>query len=62
MVAGERLRNGLSLGLSKHWSEALSIITGGERELSADAVLEYFKPLHQFLIDENRKNRMFPLI
>lgn len=56
-VAGQRLRDGLSLGLSKHWSEALSVITDGERELSANAILEYFKPLHEFLIKENRKSR-----
>lgn len=56
-AAGQRLRNGLSLGLSKHWSEALNVITNGERELRADAILEYFKPLHDFLIKENRKSR-----
>lgn len=56
-VAGQRLRDGLSLGLSKHWSEALNVITNGERDLSADAIVEYFKPLHEFLIKENRKNR-----
>lgn len=56
-VAGQRLRDGLSLGLSKHWSEALNVITNGERELSADAIVEYFKPLHEFLIEENRKSR-----
>lgn len=53
-IAGNRLRDGLSLGLSKHWSESLSIITNGERELSADAILEYFKPLHEFLIEFNK--------
>lgn len=54
-IAGQRLREGLSLGLSKHWSDALSVITNGEREISADAILEYFKPLHDFLVEENRK-------
>lgn len=56
-VAGQRLREGLSLGLSKHWSESLSILTNGEREISADAILEYFKPLHEFLIKENQKQK-----
>lgn len=56
-VAGQRLRDGLSMGLSKHWSEALNVITNGERELRADAIVEYFKPLHEYLIKENRKNR-----
>lgn len=54
-LAGERLRAGLSLGSSKHWSETLSIITNGEHEMSADAILEYFKPLYEFLVEENKK-------
>lgn len=54
-LAGERLRAGLSLGSSKHWSDTLSIITNGEREMSADAILEYFKPLYEFLVEENKK-------
>lgn len=56
-IAGQRLRDGLSMGLSKHWSEALHAITNGERELSANAITEYFKPLHEFLIEENRKSQ-----
>lgn len=56
-LAGKRLSDGLSLGLSKHWSEALSVITDGEKEISADAILEYFKPLLEFLIKENQKSQ-----
>lgn len=56
-IAGQRLRDGLSLGLSKHWSESLSVITNGETEISSEAILEYFKPLHEFLIIENQKSR-----
>lgn len=56
-IAGQRLRAGLSMGSSKHWSESLSIITNGEREISADAILEYFKPLYEFLVEENKKAR-----
>lgn len=52
---GQRLRDGLSLGASRHWSETLSILTDGETELSADAILEYFEPLDQFLLHENFK-------
>lgn len=55
--AGQRLRDGLSLGRSKHWSEALSKITDGDTEIKADALLEYFKPLHEFLVSENAKMR-----
>lgn len=53
--AGKRLRDGLSLGLSKHWSEALKIITNGEQEIKADAILEYFQPLHDYLKKENER-------
>lgn len=53
-IAGEKLRAGLSLGLSKHWREALKEMTG-DTELSADALLEYFAPLHKFLKEYNEK-------
>lgn len=52
-AAGNRLRAGLSLGSSVHWSEALSRITNGDRDISADALLEYFQPLHEYLKQEN---------
>lgn len=45
-------RDGLKLGGSKHWREALKAITG-ESEMTADALLEYFEPLHKFLATEN---------
>ncbi|GAB0092396.1 Angiotensin-converting enzyme [Sergentomyia squamirostris] len=54
LAAGERLKAGLSLGLSKHWSEALQEMTG-ETELNAAALLEYFAPLLEFLNEENEK-------
>lgn len=53
LSAGRRLRDGLSLGRSEHWSKVLELITKGETELSADAILEYFKPLQDFLEAEN---------
>lgn len=59
LKAGQRLRDGLTLGRSKHWSEALSKITGGDTEFKADALLEYFKPLHEFLVAENAKMRTY---
>lgn len=54
-VAGEKIRAGLELGLSKHWSVALEKMTG-ETEISGDAVLEYFKPLYEYLKAENKKS------
>lgn len=50
--AGKRLEAGLSLGASKHWKKALFALTG-ENDLSADALLEYFKPLQDFLHKAN---------
>lgn len=52
-AAGDKLRAGLSLGMSKHWSFALEELTGSP-EISASALLEYFKPLHDFLIEQNK--------
>ena len=54
-AAGEKIRDGLKLGLSKHWSVALEKITG-ETEISGDAVIEYFKPLYDYLKAENEKD------
>jgi len=51
--AGEKLKAGLELGYSKHWSEALKKLTGSS-EISAQALLEYFKPLKDFLEKENK--------
>lgn len=45
---------GLKLGGSKHWSEALNAITG-ESNMSAAAILEYFAPLQEFLIEANKR-------
>lgn len=56
--AGHRIRDALSKGLSVHWSETLSILTNGEKELSADAILEYFEPLDKFLLQENYRMSM----
>ncbi|XP_041788026.1 angiotensin-converting enzyme-like [Anopheles merus] len=53
-AAGDKLRDGLSLGYSEDWEDALERLTG-EREISGKALLEYFEPLYQFLKEENRK-------
>lgn len=55
LAAGAKIRQGLELGLSKHWSVALQKMTN-QTELSGDAVLEYFKPLLEYLIEENEKD------
>lgn len=44
----------LQLGSSKPWPDALEIMTG-QRKLDVSAMLEYFKPLEDWLIEENEK-------
>lgn len=55
LVAGQKIRDSLSLGASRHWSEALWAMTG-ESEMSGRGVLEYFQPLMEFLKAENGNN------
>lgn len=52
--AGNKIKEMLSLGSSKQWPDAMEILTG-EREMSADAILEYFKPLNDWLVEENKR-------
>ncbi|XP_044757063.1 angiotensin-converting enzyme-like [Coccinella septempunctata] len=52
-AAGDRLRAGLSLGTSKHWSVAMKAITGQEK-MDAGPLLEYFEPLYQYLKTYNQ--------
>ncbi|XP_018577093.1 angiotensin-converting enzyme-like isoform X2 [Anoplophora glabripennis] len=54
VAAGDKLRAGLQLGSSKHWSETLEILTG-TKKVSAEPLLEYFEPLYKFLKTENEK-------
>ncbi|XP_001845716.2 angiotensin-converting enzyme [Culex quinquefasciatus] len=53
-AAGDKLREGLQLGYSEDWTLALEKLTGG-REISGQALLEYFAPLYEFLQRENKK-------
>ena len=45
----------LKLGSSRPWPDALEALSG-TRKMSADAILEYFHPLMDWLTEENRKN------
>ncbi|XP_019869986.2 angiotensin-converting enzyme isoform X2 [Aethina tumida] len=54
VAAGQKLRDGLSLGSSVHWSEVLKVMTG-EDKLNAGPLMEYFEPLYQYLKEENSK-------
>ena len=43
----------LALGSSKPWPDALEVLTG-ERTLNADAILEYFQPIIEWLEESNK--------
>jgi peptidyl-dipeptidase A len=50
---GQRLNAMLQMGASKPWPEALQAFTG-TREMSGDAMIEYFRPLMSWLQEQNR--------
>ncbi|XP_013379232.1 angiotensin-converting enzyme [Lingula anatina] len=52
-AAGEKLKKMLSLGSSRPWPDAMEVLTG-QREIDPSAILEYFKPLQDFLVKENK--------
>ncbi|XP_054280631.1 angiotensin-converting enzyme-like isoform X2 [Macrosteles quadrilineatus] len=52
--AGNLMGDMLQLGSSKHWQDAFEAITG-QRNMDAGPLLEYFQPLHDWLINENNR-------
>ncbi|XP_054454528.1 angiotensin-converting enzyme [Anoplopoma fimbria] len=53
--AGKLLGDVMKLGFSKPWPEAMTMITG-QPKMSVQPLMEYFKPLIQWLEEENNKN------
>lgn len=53
--AGRRLADAMKLGLSKPWPEAMQLITG-QPNVSASAMMTYFKPLLDWLVTENGRH------
>ncbi|XP_011602426.2 angiotensin-converting enzyme [Takifugu rubripes] len=53
--AGKLLGDVMKLGASKPWPEAMAMITG-QPKMSAEPLMEYFKPLIDWLVEENKKN------
>lgn len=53
-AAGNKLKQMLSLGSSKPWPDAMEILTG-ERKMTATALVEYFKPLLDWLEKKNKE-------
>lgn len=50
---GEKLNRMLAMGASRPWPEALEAFTG-TREMSAEPMIEYFRPLLGWLEEQNR--------
>jgi peptidyl-dipeptidase A len=50
--AGRRLREMMTMGLSRPWPEALEAVSSS-REMDASAILDYFAPLSQWLEEQN---------
>lgn len=48
----------LQLGSSRPWPDALEVLTG-QRKMDASGLLEYFKPLQEYLEYYNKKNNVF---
>ena len=54
-MAGEKLLSMLKIGASKPWKEAMEVMTG-EPKMDTAAIREYFKPLEEWLKEENKKS------
>jgi len=53
---GQRLNAMLAMGASRPWPDALEAFTG-TREMSGEAMIEYFRPLQAWLQQQNRGKR-----
>ncbi|KAG3268689.1 angiotensin-converting enzyme isoform X1 [Ictidomys tridecemlineatus] len=53
--AGKRLAETMKLGFSKPWPEAMKLLTG-QSNMSAAAMMSYFKPLMDWLLTENGRH------
>jgi peptidyl-dipeptidase A len=53
---GRRLNAMLAMGASRPWPDALEAFTGS-REMSGDAMIEYFRPLQSWLREQNQGRR-----
>ncbi|XP_072023599.1 angiotensin-converting enzyme-like [Amphiura filiformis] len=56
--AGNKLAQMLGMGKSKPWRDAMEAITG-QREMSADAIMEYYAPLMEWLEKTNAENEEY---
>lgn len=54
-ISGVFPRDTMKMGYSKPWPEAMRLITG-QSNMSASAMMSYFKPLTEWLTTENRRH------
>ncbi|XP_022825182.1 angiotensin-converting enzyme-like isoform X1 [Spodoptera litura] len=54
IAAGNAFANMLKMGSSKPWPDAMEVLTG-QRSMKADGLLEYFRPLYEWLQAENQR-------
>ncbi|XP_071519572.1 angiotensin-converting enzyme-like isoform X2 [Panulirus ornatus] len=54
--AGDLLAKAMSLGSSKPWQDVLQVMTG-ERRMSSRAILRYFRPLQEWLTEDNIRDQ-----
>ena len=52
--AGHKLLSMLEIGASKPWKEVMEVMTG-EPKMDTSAFREYFKPLEEWLKEENKR-------
>ncbi|XP_033225855.1 angiotensin-converting enzyme-like [Belonocnema kinseyi] len=53
--AGNLFKSMMEIGASKPWQDAMEVLTG-QRKMSISGILDYFKPLQDWLTAENKKN------
>ncbi|XP_055920460.1 angiotensin-converting enzyme [Eupeodes corollae] len=53
--AGKILKNLMKLGSTKHWRDAMELVTN-ERKLNGKAIMEYYEPLYHWLKEKNKQN------
>uniref|UniRef100_A0A2S2QF02 Angiotensin-converting enzyme n=1 Tax=Sipha flava TaxID=143950 RepID=A0A2S2QF02_9HEMI len=57
--AGRILSEVMSMGYSKSWPQVMKILTGGKSSgIDAQPLIEYFKPLSHWLVNENKAERI----
>ena len=44
----------MKIGKSKHWTDTMHVLTNTTK-ISTSSILKYFKPLHEWLVDENKR-------